>query len=242
MSNEVTTKETTAVAVPQTNWGMEKISSSDMIIPRIQVLQLTSKMLQKDGLNAKPSELRGSLEGNLLGGKEKPVKVVPIYLFNSWIKLDTNGNKFLGTVPRDHTNEGLPQETVENGKKIKNMKAINMYCLLASDISAGTPFPYLVTFQGTGFTTGKKLVTLVTKLKMFGKPLASKFFSLGVEPRENEKGKWFIFSIDQNEDVALEHQKIAYDWYKLVTQTEVKVDDSEFEEAQVVAAAGPEMF
>lgn len=226
-TKEVATKnESTDVAtIPSGSWGSENAKATDMIVPRIQLLQKTSKMVEKEALNAKAGQFRDSLNERLLGDKTKPLKIIPIFMTNSWVVLDAKGNKFIKTMVRDATNEDMPFEATVDGKIVRNIKSLNVFCLLPEDIEKKEAFPFVLSFQATSFQAGRKLVTLVKKLEMMGKPLASKNFIVGCEEKENDKGKWHVMTIEQAEDTKPEHMPTAYQWYLTVSKGNVKVHE-----------------
>ena len=224
-------EQTTDLAMPSGAWGNENARASDMIIPRISILQKTSKMLEKESLGAKIGEFRDSMTQKLLGSRSKPLKFIPIFMTNTWVKLEAKGNKFVGVTTRTAANEDTPFEETVEGKIYRNIKSLNVFCLLPDELEKKEAFPYVISFQATGFQTGRKLITMVKKLEMMGKPLAAKNFILTSETRTNDSGTWDVFLVEQGEDTKMEHLKTAFQWYKTVSQGNVKVDEGADESA-----------
>lgn len=239
-ATELVVKETTALAgIPMGAWGAENTVASDLVIPRILLMQAMSKMCQNDKIAARAGEIRGSLDGKLLGGKDKPLRVIPFYFTSTWVKFEMKNGKFefIGVEDRDATNEDLPWEVEAGGKKFKNTKAINFFVLIPSEVETGEFLPYVMSFQNTSFAAGRKLVTLAEKLKQFKVPMASKVFEISVSTKQNDKGSWFIF--DQVEQVgdSKDFLPTAFEWYQKVSKGGVKVDESHMEDEAVSATS-----
>lgn len=232
MNTELVTKQTTALAdmpLPQGSWGAENTTATDLVIPKLLIMQGLSDFVTDEKLQARQGEIRDSLEGRLLAKVGEPLKVIPFFFYNTWVEFEERNGKFefTGITPRDHTNELAPQDWEEAGKKKRRDRTINCYVLLESELGGGEFLPYLLSFSRTGFKTGKKLVTLVEKLKQFNLAPAHRVFELSAAKVSNDKGTWFGPEIAQVGETSKEHLALAYKWYMTVSKGGVKVDNSD---------------
>lgn len=228
MTKSIAVKEETILAeVPKGSWGAENTLKSDIIVPRILLMQAMSKLCQED--KAKSGEIRASLDGKLLGTKDKPIQIIPFLITASWVhfKMVNGKYEFQNISERTPTNDSLPFEEEIKGEKLKHVRAINAYVLIPSEVEKEEIFPYLISFQNTSFPAGRKLVSAIEKLKIFNQPPASKVFSIGLNKRTNEKGSWWVFdTVESCGPSKREHLDLAYQWYLTVTKGGVKIDES----------------
>lgn len=206
----------------------EKASARDIIIPKILTMQPVSKLVHDE--KAKVGELRGSLEANLLGNKDKGAEFIPFHRFKTRVtfKKEKGKQKFLGQIPWTPEHEGTPRLEIIDGVEHEHYETYNVYCLLPDDIKAGMPFPYLISFRSTGYQAGKALETARTKLQMAKKPFAAKVFTLGVNKTENDKGTFYVPTISMGRDTTEEELKAITSWHDMLSKAaSVAVDDSD---------------
>lgn len=231
-------KALAAAGVPEGSWGAPQATTSDLVIPRIMIMQGLSKLMQDDTLGAKLGEVRESLEGRLLGSKDKPLQFIPFFITTTWINREKINGKFefKSQEPRTGANDDLPwdwTEKNEHGKDVefKREKAINAYVLIPSEIDTGEFLPYVLSFSKTAFKAGKKFMTLVEMLKQGGLAPAHRVFELSVQKTENEKGTWYNPEVKKLGATAPKHLAAAYKWYQTVSAGAVRVDEPVAEEA-----------
>lgn len=232
--------QNTAIAqvegVPTSAWGAENVSSKDLIIPKILLMQGMSQLVA-DG-KAAVGQLIDSVSGELLGDRSKPMPFIPFYTFKTWITSKKKGEKYeyVGQTPMDATNEDLPVEFSEGADLFRRDRCINVYVLTPAALEKKEGIiPYMISFRRTSYQAGKKLSTHIAKLADFNQPPAARNFLLSVGTKENEKGKFGVFDIEMKEATKPEHLKIAYDWYLKVKNTAVRVDDSDLRNDSVKA-------
>lgn len=235
--------------VSQAAWGSEGVDNSDIIVPKLLVMQGLSQLVA-DG-QASVGQIRDSLEGKLLGGWDAskkapvPVEFIVFQSFKTWVEFQNlNGkDEFKAQYPMTPENMALPLEEMVGGIKIRRDKALNFYVLIPSEIAGGAAFPYLLTVRRTSYKAGKKLITTFAKLRSFKKPVAAKVMTLLVAQQENEKGKFFVFDVATGRDSTDAEMNEAYRWYKTFQTAKVTVDNSDLKtEAPAPVAAGSEEF
>jgi hypothetical protein len=237
MTNElVTAEDNKAIATAAVMGALMDDAASDsrdIVLPKILLMQGLSDLVAEG--KAAMGEFRGSLDNNLLGGKDATIDVIPFYINKSWILLEKRGQKFeyTGQVPFSAANANWEWNATVEGKEVRRDQSINVYCVLPSEIQAGVFMPYLISFRRTSYTAGKKLVTIKEKLKMFNRPLASVVVSLGCHLEKNEQGSFYVFDVSQGRNTTEDEMLAVGPWFKLVKESSVKVDDSDLtKEAQ----------
>ena len=228
------TKKQTSVATTQnnlpsmptsdTNWGLEDITQTDLVLPRIMLTQFMSELVTAE--LAKAGEFRDSLEtSKLLGDAKNPIELIVFGTSKAWIVF--KDGDFLNMEARTAVNDKLPlKETLEDGSFIERKGVLNVNCLLTSDMKKGEAFPYVVSFKGMSTGAGKKLITQLMKLQMFGKPISAKTFKLKTNLEENDKGKYYVMDVDMGRDTTTEESQAAQTWHKmLMTKKNVTVDN-----------------
>lgn len=213
-----------AVAVPNQAWGAENVTSEQIIIPKIMLMQPMSELVT-EGI-ARIGEFRSSLEKDrVLGSDKSPVELIVFGSFNTWqVFID---GEYATTVPITVENVHAAREEVgPNGEKITRARVLNFYCLLPSDIKSGEAFPFVLSCKGTSEKAGRTLSTHFMKLKMFNKPTAAWVFGVKSVKETNDKGTFFVMDIEKLRDSTSEELTQAYQWYKVLQTAAVKVDDS----------------
>lgn len=247
---EKTTGNAMAVAAQGAAWGAEGITTQEITIPKMLVMQGLSKFVA-DG-EAAVGQIRDSLTGELLGGQvnakeEKAVNVIPFYSFRTWVVSRLNGEKweYARQEPITALNENLALEDIENGTRIRRDKVLNFYVMRPEDVANGSAFPYLLSFRRTSTPAGKNLSTYIFKSGMVktkefpnGKPPAATVFSLTVEKQENDKGKFFVPKIAVARNSTMEEIHACYEWHQIISKSTVKHDDRDLTaDAETVAGS-----
>lgn len=213
--------------------GEAEVEASDLLLPKILVMQPTSKMVKDE--KGKIGELRDSLSSKLIAAKEKPVEVILFQPFKTWVEFDksSGSEKWLKTVPYTPENSSVAQEEVIDGKKIVRYKTQNYYALLPSEIEAGEYIPKVVSLRSTGYMTAKKIESRRIFMKQFSKPLPFQVFTFTTTAKTNEKGSWYVIDPADARDATDKELSAVKNWSDLIKRSNVKIDDSD------VAEAGP---
>ncbi len=227
MSNELVKKEETAVMIPEMDmsFGMENIINSDIKVPKILLVQQMSKMATDDKIQARPGELRESFEGIKLGDGKNPVQIVPFYCTNTWtVKKEKNGKMdFYDLQERGGHDIKREYAVVDaEGNNMTNHRTLNVFAIV---IGQNLSIPYMMSFMNSSFKFAAQ--TFLNKsqlLKAAKKSSAHIVWNLGSTVIENEKGKFYAFTLeaakdDKGQDVATSSEVLmaAYTQYKLIT-------------------------
>ena len=89
---------------------MSNFDGSDILIPKILSMQLTSQLVGAE--KALPGELRSSIDGTMLSKKDKPLEFMAFFGFKQWLVFEEQGNELVykATVPfgPDNADAGRP--------------------------------------------------------------------------------------------------------------------------------------
>lgn len=232
MSNELAKKETTDLAtMPEGSWGNdEKISASDIVIPKLLLMQGLSDFVSEQ--KAVMGDIVDSLSAKKLGGKAQPVEIIPLMLFKTWTYSEKVGEKFefRESFPMTPANESFALEGLTpEGVEFRRDKVMNFFVLLAADAKKVDAIPYVVSFRRTGYTTGKILATHFAMSQKLAQPPARKTFMLGADLEKGDKGNYYVFNLTEGKtlDMASEELKRAWEWYCILKKGQHKVDDSD---------------
>lgn len=216
-------------------WGAPEVLGQDIIIPKILVMQPSSEMVA-DG-KAQLGEFRDSLGGAKLGSQTEAIEVIPFHVQKFWDIHVEEAGQFVWTrsealienpVDKNY-NDNLPWQDTENGKQIKRVRRMNFFVLLPSEIKQNVSLPYIFSFRSTSFVEGKKVYSqMYMRNKRASLPPAAYSFKISSVKQKNEKGQsWFVPTVELGRLVSKEELKEAFNWYKTVTTTAIKVDDSD---------------
>lgn len=223
----------------------EVIESSDIVLPKILLMQSTSQMVHDE--KASPGDLRDSLNNSLMGNKEKALDVIFFYHTKSWVINEMIDGKweFKERVPYTVENSVWRKqwEDTIDGVQIRRDESIDLYCALPGEIEKGTFLPYLISFRRTSYLAGKKILTTLETLRMGKKrrPLASVVFSVLPEKKQTDKGTFHVLNVTRGRETTDVEMQAILPWFRLVKASGVKVDDSDLHsEAQQPASVQPQ--
>lgn len=217
------------------------IDSSDIIIPKLLLMQPSSQFVGDE--KAQIGEYRHSLNGSKVGSVVEPIVIVPFYSKKSWdiMNVDDN-NSWLRNEPFTIHNATLPWTDKENGMNIKRVKRLDFFCMVPSQIAAGSVLPMVVSFKSTGYKHGSVIVTEWSEVKARNQKAKetgkledmklpfSKAFILSGQKLKNEKNQIYCVPNIQvsPEPVSDDVQKLCLQWLNTVKIAKnIVVDESD---------------
>lgn len=247
MSNELTVKQQNQVSAElMADWGAPKVSSKDIIIPKILPMQGLSVAVAEG--RASMGEFRDSLNNNLMGNiNDKPVHCIPFFLEKCWDVMQEQADgsfKWAKTVPvvenplAPDYNDNWKWEDEVQGLKVKNVRRFNFFVLIPSEVEAGTSIPYTMSFKSTSIKEGKKLLTQMYMRNIrAGLPPAAYTIKLGGTRQKNDKGIFIVPNfVSDRRATDQELQECLY-WIGMIKSGQAKVDDSDVQGAADVEVA-----
>lgn len=213
------------------NWGAPEMSSNDLVIPMVLLMQYTSDKVKAQ--TAKFGELRDSLNDEVLGSQEKPFEIIPFLAERFWIEYDVSkGDKFgdkeyLGTVPITAANDNLPY--LDEERKISRDRAIYVYGLIADRYDKS--IPVVITFRRTSLKAGKAIMTqMYAQNRAAGKNPAGYVIQVTSKKEAGDAGDYAVAVTKVGRETKQEEQIKALEWLKVVKAGTARVDDSSMKE------------
>lgn len=248
MGNELVEKNKNEMSIIDTmmdEFNFEQVSSKDLKIPKILLMQLMSKFVS-EGDNIKAGDLVNSVTGEVFGSvREKdysPVRIVPLHMFKQWVVHELVGNekKFKEIVPVTPLNEGWEWEyTDESGRKFRRTYCINFYVINEKDLGNKEAFPYVITFRNTS-TKGASALTnhfalcKIAQVQKTRRPPFDRFFEIGGKSEKNDKGTFFVLSSKECEHVPTEYWADLMGWYRNVSKlSHMHIDQSDIKTEEI---------
>jgi hypothetical protein len=243
MSSEVTVLSGGALArVPASQaQGVFTGDVEDILIPKILLGQSTSKAVQEGKVQM--GQLYKSTTAKVL---PKPVAVLPLYEFKTWIVSEKSGGRFQFRKVEPYTKDNATAEWAwqENGTEWKREKCLNFYVLLLDDVkedyaarkefmetgeipdTEASLLPCVLSFKSTSFNAGRVLTTHFAKCADFGvKPYVS-VMHLSSDKMQNDRGIFQTFTVaNPKEKTPQEMFPTCDKWYAMVRGSNMKVDE-----------------
>lgn len=236
MQKDVAVKSSAAVGshTQMSEWGAPDISQKMILIPKIMVMQLTSKKVIAG--EAVFGDFISSLDGTKIGSFKEPLDIIPIYLYEMWAEftmIEKNKKierEFKRMVKVDAHNDNWPfQDKDESGKPLERDRVANLYCLLPGDVAKGGELPFLISFRSTSRIAGRKIATQMYALNPgSGKSPAAKVFKLRGEKKEGKQGAWIQLDASVERDSTATEELSALKWYKAIMASQTKVEHDDF--------------
>jgi hypothetical protein len=246
MSTEVMKKEESALAVTEADMSGETVLNSDVIIPKLLLMQGLSELVSER--KATQGDMVRSTTGEKLGDPEHPVSFIPITFKNYWLLQEKVGDKpeYRGMEPRNAANEMLEWEFKKNGADWKRTKVINVFALLPQDIDAETSeiakfketgiapdlnktlLPVVISFRSTGYSAGRAVATHFTKakaMKKFNVKPYAYYMNLSCYADKNAKGTFYVFDVKPGGQITPSQLQAAESWYQILSTRDVQVDE-----------------
>lgn len=207
-SNEIALTEDLDVFEAVAGAGLENVTSADILIPRLTILQALSPQLKK----TKSEYISGAEEGDICDVGtgdlfESPVLFLPVHYAKVWIEWaprDSGG----GLVEIHQTDSALDDCTQNDRRQMINSKG-NLISetaqLFGLNRSAGDRRCFIA-FNSTQLKKAKKINTLAMAEEIerpdgsvFTPPLWWRNYELGTAPESNNQGEWVGWTISRGE-------------------------------------------
>lgn len=242
----VTTEKNTLAKIEalKGNWEFAG-DAADILIPKILTAQFTSKFVQSEEVQA--GQLVKSTSLDVIGGKDKPVQIIPLHHTKNWVvsKKVQGKYEFQRFEPFSQAHRDLSWEYDEGGASWKREMSLNFFVLIPSDIDAdliarkaiketgsipdveASLLPCMLAFKSTSYKAGKSLVTHFAKAAEFGLPPFVNYFNLTTEKVTNDRGTFFVLNVDRGGKTNDDHLGPCAKWHNIVARQSMKVDDSQ---------------
>lgn len=208
---EIEVKKSAEVAVAQYDqgdWGADNAENRDMLMPRLALMHATSKLVQADKATA--GEMINTATGKVIAAKGELLEIIPVKLLpKTWVV--SVDKKYARTeLAKPGEDREWEEETSEG--TVKNERCLNFYVLLRKELEGGEAMPYMLSFKGTSFKAGQKLVNHFKLSQGLKKAPARTAWKLGSENRSNDTNTWKVWSIEEGDFTSAEEIGEAYQW------------------------------
>lgn len=215
------------------------ISMSDIVIPKILLMQGTSGIVAED--KAKLGDMVRSDSEEVIGGIASPLEILPLKLNKVWRTYDVSGAspKFLRAEPVTKINEKREWTGEENGIPIRHDMCFDFFVLLKKECEEGTPFPYVLSFKRTSAGTGKELASHIFKLGLVGQLPYARSVQIRTEKQKNPNGSnYFAVYKIKPTDAVPQFKEAAAMWFGILKDSsKYTVDEAAEEKAEEKPAA-----
>lgn len=235
--------ELTEAALDPMSWGKVTLTKNDLIIPRLILMQGTSDSVKKK--LAQLGEIRDSLNNTLLADENKPLQVIPFYVYKKFKEMQIIESKgkiekeFLRhVVIQDNPslpgyNDDLPwQDKEEIDGKEYSIDRIRTYDVFFVLPELGRDVAYVMSFSSTNIKAAKNMLLQMALNQEQGKTPAANCFELKVSTKANDKNTWYIVEATLGRESTDQEQGKALKWYRRVQAGEAKAQEEEEEEVE----------
>jgi len=240
MSNELATRHNSVMTTEELNeWGVPVISSQDVVIPKILLMQGLSVAVAEG--RATMGEFRDSIGNALIGKMDAPFECIPFFVDKAWdIQEEQADGKFkwMRTVPvvenpaSPEYNDNWKWEAEVNGIKVKNIRRFNFFVLLPSEIPTGSSMPYIISFKSTGLKEGMNLFTqMYVRNRKAGIPPAAYTISMGGTRQKNDKGIFIVPQYTLGRQTTDAERTECKSWIAMIKSGRVKIDESDVQQS-----------
>ena len=241
--NQVAQKKTTQVVVSEldkmleadSGIGLENITTEDMQIPFIRIIQALSPQLQKDD----PLYIKGAEQGDIFNTvsqeiykQDEGVIVVPAFFEKKFLEfqLRSSGGGFVRELAADDKDITMTSregtiELLPNGNELVRT---HQHLVIAQSAD-GTIAPSVLDMKKTQLKVSRRWNTLKNSARLPSgalMPIYGTAWQLTTVLEANDQGKWFNYKLDRINDVTPEIEKMmleARNMYQGVSKGEVKM-------------------
>ena len=257
MANEVTKTKTTAISKESAdqfqqmaNIGFEEVSTDDLAIPFVRILQSTSKQVKKSEGAYVDGAVEGMIYNNVLNkvySGDKGIQVVPCYYYRryvEWVPREDGGGYVQAFLPGDNiinTTQKNDQgkDVLPSGNYLEN--TAHFFCIYM-DSELG-PQKALIPMSSSQLKKSRKWLSNTQTFRGTTKdgrpyfyPMFSQVYTLTSIPESNAKGSWMGWEITWKRTLDLSNvkDKAVFDeatgFAMSVKQGEVEVKTEQKEE------------
>ena len=269
MTDRAMTRSDQRLPAVATRTAPEEILGSDILIPRLYLMQGMSLMVMDGETGAKPGEFRRSTTKEVVGGLKQPIQFIPLTFRNRWMKHEVVGEQkeYRGTEARRAANEDLPWEYEEEGRQFFRTKVVEVFALLPADVAeeekalkalkddelpdlSKSLMPIVISFRSTGFKAGQVVVSHFAQARQIseriGREIKPYDYMLELSCRQEKKDKNIYYVpdvkvLDKKTAPIDDHTKeVVYHWAGFLSKAADEVLTSAVDDRLEGEAAAPQ--
>tara|TARA_B100000575_G_scaffold134243_1_gene106960 strand:+ start:66 stop:842 length:777 start_codon:yes stop_codon:yes gene_type:complete len=241
--NQVAQKKTTQVVVSEldkmleadSGIGLENITTEDMQIPFIRIIQALSPQLQKDD----PLYIKGAEQGDIFNTvsqeiykQDEGVTLVPAFFEKKFLEfqLRSSGGGFVRELAADDKDITMTSRegTIEMLPNGNELVRTHQHLVIAKSAD-GTIAPSVLDMKKTQLKVSRRWNTLKNSARLPSRalmPIYGTAWQLTTVLEANDQGKWFNYKLDRIHDITPEIENMmleARNMYQGVSKGEVKM-------------------
>ena len=215
--------------------GLENITTDDMQIPFIRIIQALSPQLQKDD----PLYIKGAEQGDIFNTvsqevykADEGVVVVPAFFEKKFLEfqLRSSGGGFVRELSPDDKDITMTSRegTIEMLPNGNELVRTHQHLVIAQSAD-GTIAPSVLDMKKTQLKVSRRWNTLKNSARLPSgalMPIYGTAWQLTTVLEANDQGKWFNYKLDRINDITPEIEKMmleARNMYQGVSKGEVKM-------------------
>ena len=234
-TTEVVASELDKMLEADAGVGLENITTDDMQIPFIRIIQALSPQLQKDD----PLYIKGAEQGDIFNTvsqevfkQDEGVIVVPAFFEKKFLEfqLRSSGGGFVRELAADDKDITMTSRegTIEMLPNGNELVRTHQHLVIAKSAD-GTIAPSVLDMKKTQLKVSRRWNTLKNSARLPSgalMPIYGTAWQLTTVLEANDQGKWFNYKLDRINDVTPEIEKMmleARNMYQGVAKGEVKM-------------------
>ena len=249
--NQVAQKKTTEVVVSElekmleadSGVGLENITTEDMQIPFLRIIQALSPQLQKDD----PMYIKGAEQGAIFNTvsqevykQDEGITIVPAFFEKKFLEfqLRSSGGGFVRELAADDkdiamTNREGTIEMLPNGNELVRT---HQHLVIATSAD-GSIAPSVLDMKKTQLKVSRRWNTLKNSARLPSgalMPIYGTAWQLTTVSEANDQGKWFNYKLDRCTEITPQIEKMMLEarlMYQGVSKGEVKMAAAPADEA-----------
>ena len=241
--NQVAQRKTTQVVASELDKmleadagvGLENITTEDMQIPFIRIIQALSPQLQKDD----PLYIKGAEQGDIFNTvsqeiykQDEGVTLVPAFFEKKFLEfqLRSSGGGFVRELAADDKDITMTsrEDTIEMLPNGNELVRTHQHLVIAKSAD-GTIAPCVLDMKKTQLKVSRRWNTLKNSARLPSRalmPIYGTAWQLTTVLEANDRGKWFNYKLDRIHDITPEIENMmleARNMYQGVSKGEVKM-------------------
>lgn len=216
--------------------GNEDADAGDIIVPRILLMQGTSKWVPE---TFNMGEIIDSVEEKVLAAKGKSIKIIPFVMRKSWeVFIAEQPPTWVRSEPWNAGNDADEWKFTEDDPargEINYFRQRNygFYCFVLEEDGAIDEFaiPALINFRSSsGFKEGKKIASWFSRMKSMNQPGFTVSWEISSETVKTDDKSYQKFVVKRGANVSKEQMEPIYKWLTLFSDQAERIKDHDAEE------------
>ena len=193
-----------------------KIDLSDLIIPKITLMQKGSKKVEEE--EAKVGEFRDNVSNKLLGDKKTNLVIAPIAMIDKIYLETVKDNKNNDVSYREYLydkDNPLPKQEDHPEGVLTRQEAFRLYCLPINELEEyikenAIPIPYVLTFKGTSHYAGRQVLQAQFLYRNMRKPPFALSFEISSTYATSKVGNHTFYKMEiKKTEPIVDEKKLA---------------------------------